>query len=67
MMKYTKSQVVDLVIQRVGVNGLRKTAKAAGLDPGYLCRALNGRDPLSDAAAIKLGFERMETLYTRKK
>lgn len=66
MKKFTKPEIIEIVLARVERWGLRTTAVEVGMDPGYLCAALAGKKPLSDDAAAKLGFDRMETLYTRR-
>ena len=63
MKKYTRPEVIEAILKMVKVHGLRELAGIVGVDPGYLCKALNGHKPLSDNAALKLGFERMETMY----
>ena len=66
MKHYTKPEIIDAILARVKIVGLRTTARALGIDAGYLCRTLNGKQALSDETAAKFGYARMETLYTKK-
>jgi hypothetical protein len=66
MKKLTRAEVIDLIFRRVEREGLRATARLAGVDAGYLCHVLNGDKPLSDEAAGKLGFERLPDSYVEK-
>lgn len=66
MKKFTRAQVLDAISKRVRLDGLRSTAREVKVDPGYLSRALAGKNPFSDGAAAKFGFKREESLYTHK-
>ena len=65
MKKYIRVEVLKSIAEIVKKDGLRSTARAVGIDPGYLSRALAGKAPFSDESAAKFGFKRMETQYMR--
>ena len=65
MKHYTESQVLATARFALKTISQRELAETLDYPESNLSAILSGKRPLNAALARKLGFERMETLYTR--